>query len=162
MLADPAPRDIDHGESKILRDGNTLVDLKGEIYDRNGNIVPGFLVAQQGQREVMITDLYYLEYRSYLDLQTTRGGDPNGNGRFGSAEPWVLIAPGHPLQSYLVGRITGTVPGTRMPLANERLTDAEYVAIFCWIETLDDSPQPTDPIDYENCQFAHDPISYAF
>jgi hypothetical protein len=118
MLADPAPRTVDHGESKILRDGNTLVDLKGEIYDRNGNLVPGFLVAQEGQREVVITDLYYLEYRAYLDLQTTRGGDPNGNGRFGSAEPWVLIAPGHPLSA----RSPGPPRAVRRPASSPEAT----------------------------------------
>jgi hypothetical protein len=161
MLADPAPATYDRVESKVVRDGRTLVELRGYSFD-GVTPGPGVLVTTQGEREARIVDLFNLEYRTYLELGRVRGGDPNANGVFGSTAPWTMLAPGYPLQSYLIGRITGTVPGTRMPLANAPLTDPEYVAMFCWIETLDDDPQPTDPIDYESCSFARDPTSYAF
>jgi hypothetical protein len=161
VLAEPAPETLDHVESKILRGGRTLVELVGYSWD-GVNPGQGVLVTTEGEKEARIEDLFNLDYRTYLELANVRGGDPNNNGVFGADEPWMMLAAGYPLQSYLVGRITGTVPGSRMPLANEPLTDPEYVAIFCWIETLDDDPQPSDRIDYENCRFAHEPTSYAF
>jgi hypothetical protein len=160
-LAEPAPQTYDRVESKVMRNGRTLVELRGYSWD-GVNPGPGVFVTTQGEKEARIVDLFNLEYRTYLELATVRGGDPNANGVFGSDTPMKMLAAGYPLQSYLIGRITGTVPGTRMPLANQPLSDPEYVAIFCWIETLDDDPQPSDAIDYENCRFAHDPTSYAF
>jgi hypothetical protein len=61
------------------------------------------------------------------------------------------------------GRVTGTVPGTRMPLANAPLSDAEYVALACWIETLAGTPWPRagDLIDYDECIFAWYPERHA-
>jgi hypothetical protein len=161
VLAEPAPATYDRVESKVVRGGSTLVELRGYSYD-GISPGPGVLVTREGDTEARIVDLFNLEYRTYLELAAVRGGDPNNNGVFGSSAPWTMLAPGYPEESYLVGRITGTVPGTRMPLANAPLTDAEYVAIFCWIETLDDDPAPSDAIDYERCRFAHEPTSYAF
>lgn len=95
------------------------------------------------------------------------GGDPNRNGVFGGTDPNVprgaLVAPGKLDRSYLWGRITGTVPGSRMPLANEPLSDAEYVAVACWIEGLPDdgSARAEDEIDYDACEFAKAPVAYA-
>lgn len=91
-------------------------------------------------------------------LETTAGGDPNRNGRYGADEAMHgrLIAPGAIDASYLFGRVTGTVPGTRMPLANQPLSDAEYTALACWIEGLvpGEAPGLDDPIDYDNCDYA--------
>ena len=55
--------------------------------------------------------------------------------------------------SYLLQRTLGTVRGTRMPLANEPLNDAEYLALYCWIESLadNDAADAALPIDYAGC-----------
>jgi hypothetical protein len=94
-------------------------------------------------------------------LRTVVGGDPNQNGAWG-AEGSVhgrLISPGDPDGSYLWGRLTATVPGTRMPLANAPLTNADYVALACWIEQLARArdPKPSDAIDYDRCEYARNP-----
>src|SRR5436305_661422 len=69
------------------------------------------------------------------------GGNPNKNGVWGADDPnavkGALVTPKDLGSSYLWGRITGSVPGTRMPLANQPLSNAEYTAIACWIEGLD-------------------------
>lgn len=109
---------------------------------------------------------------TYIDevLASVVGGDQNRNGVFGAdvreeaEDAAKVIEPGSLARSYLWGRITGTVPGSRMPLANQALSDAEYVAVACFIETLDDrgaSITPEDEIDYDNCDFAKDPVSLA-
>jgi hypothetical protein len=89
------------------------------------------------------------------------GGDPNEDGRWGG--DGALIRPGSLERSYLWGRITGAAPGSRMPLANQPLSADEYVAIACWIEALARLPFPraADPIDYDACRFAWDPIDHA-
>jgi hypothetical protein len=99
-------------------------------------------------------------------LLTAIGGDANRNGVFGAddaAQSGAVVAPGSLGASYLWGRITGTVPGSRMPLANQALSNAEYVAIACWIEGLNpDAPQDARAaIDYDTCNFAKNPIAYA-
>lgn len=103
----------------------------------------------------------------YVDsiLKTVIGGDPNKNGVWGAeaAIPHgAVFAPGDTAASYMFGRITGTVPGSRMPLANAPITEPGYVAIACWIEGLKTGVHPTaeDPIDYNGCQFARSPIDY--
>lgn len=98
-------------------------------------------------------------------LATVRGGDPNHNGTFGaeSVPAGAVIHAGDLSRSYLWGRITGTVPGSRMPLANDPITFPGYVAIACWIESLDDTdaaPDAEGPIDYDTCTFADEPIDY--
>jgi hypothetical protein len=91
------------------------------------------------------------------------GGDPNQNGTWGSRgdDHGALVSPGSLDLSYLWGRITGTVAGTRMPLANQSLSNDEYVALACWIETLAAFPRALDPIDYDACAFAWYPTAYA-
>jgi hypothetical protein len=109
---------------------------------------------------------------TYIDevLASVVGGDQNRNGTFGAdvrdaaEDAAKVIEPGSLARSYLWGRITGTVPGSRMPLANEALSDAEYVAVACFIETLEArgaNITATDDIDYDNCEFAKDPPSLA-
>lgn len=93
-------------------------------------------------------------------LATLRGGDPNQNGVYGAGSGGAEILPGDLSKSYLWGRITGTVPGSRMPLANGPLTLPEYVAIACWIEALDETPEPEDAIGYDDCAFAREPVDY--
>lgn len=147
-LADAAPRFMDRPEAIIRRNGQTFVRL------------PSNLFVEESSKDGRILDTFMLEYTSVQALLQVRSGDPNGNGIFGASQPWETIAPGHPDRSYLIGRITGTVPGTRMPLANHPLLDSEYIALICWIETMGPEPAPRDAIDYDNCQFAKNPISY--
>lgn len=100
-------------------------------------------------------------------LATVVGGDPNGNGTWGAdeatIEPGAVVVPGSLERSYLWGRITGTVPGFRMPLANTPITNPGYVAIACWIEGLSPTGggDPDDLIDYDTCDYAQAPQDYA-
>lgn len=101
-------------------------------------------------------------------LKSVIGGDPNRNGVWGAEDPTVSqklaeeFFPGAPDRSYVWGRLTGTVPGTRMPLANAPLTEADYVALACWMEGLKGGGQDLaeDRIDYDHCVFAQDPTDY--
>ena len=95
-------------------------------------------------------------------------GDMNRNGIFGAREsaPLHLLEAGAPERSYLVGRLRGrlgedTIPGTRMPLANEPLSLADMLGLYCFIEGL-----PSEltgewdllaPINYEECTWAENP-----
>ena len=101
-------------------------------------------------------------------------GDRNRNGVFGAEDvddgvaearqSATVIAPGSLVRSYLWGRVTGTVPGSRMPLANQALSDDEYLALACFIEGLpnDGSLPATDAvIDYDACAFARQPTLLA-
>ena len=74
----------------------------------------------------------------------------------------VVTFPGSLDDSYMWQRITGQVPGSRMPLANAPLTEPAYVAIACWIEGLKPgvTPSPDDPIDYTDCQFGQNPVDW--
>lgn len=101
-------------------------------------------------------------------------GDKNRNGILGArhaeGESGVrMITPGQPEASYLVGRMRGSlageaVPGTRMPLANDPLDNAEMLALYCFIEGLATRPGPVDmaaPIDYEQCSYSATPEDLA-
>jgi hypothetical protein len=106
--------------------------------------------------------------QEYIDdvMASLTPGDPNENGVFGADDRAdddgaAVIEPGSLARSYLWGRITGTVPGSRMPLANQPLSDAEYVAVACFIETLGADAAPEAAIDYDHCDFAKDPQSLA-
>lgn len=122
----------------------------------------------EGSKEAVIkanlTDPYILDFVDSV-MQTAVGGDTNQNGIYGADAPetsGVLVWPGSLEKSYLWGRITGTVPGSRMPLANQPLSNAEYVAIGCWIEGLDPDGEPSavDAIDYDSCRYAKNPVDY--
>jgi hypothetical protein len=128
------------------------------------------LEVTQGSSEAeLVMRLEDAHQRQWLDsiMANVVGGDPNRNGVWGAevagVEPGAVIVPGSLELSHIWGRITGTVPGTRMPLANAPLSNAEYVAIACWIETLGTTPSPraNDLIDYDNCVFAWYPEAYA-
>jgi hypothetical protein len=92
-------------------------------------------------------------------------GDPNRNGVFGAEAgevPAALVAPGSLERSYLWGRIVGTVPGTRMPVANAPLDDAAYAAIACYIEQAEAIGDDVEaPIDYARCRYAQAPLDPA-
>jgi hypothetical protein len=105
--------------------------------------------------------------REWLDTIAVNlsGGDQNRNGVWGADtdEGGAVVVAGDIERSYLWGRITQTVPGSRMPLANDPLKSADYVAVACWIETLIETPFPrsSDPINYDDCVFAWFPVDHA-
>ena len=94
-------------------------------------------------------------------------GDMNRNGVFGyrTGRSVPLINPGKPEESYLVARLRGemqgeTVPGSRMPLANQPPSVPDMVALMCFIEGLSADPATRDPfgaIDYGRCSYTADP-----
>jgi hypothetical protein len=96
-------------------------------------------------------------------------GDANRDGIFGArqAAPLPLLRPGKPEESYLIGRVRGTmfgspVPGTRMPLANQPLSVSEMLALFCFVEGLAEGASNVNlasKIDYNGCRAAKDPES---
>jgi len=96
-------------------------------------------------------------------------GDQNRNGVFGArmAPPIPLLRPGKPDESYLIGRLRGvmfggSVPGSRMPLANQPLSVPEMLALFCWVEGLARQQRPyniASQIDYQACSYSKNPES---
>lgn len=114
------------------------------------------------------------EVREYqadnLQELTTVGvvqGDMNRNGAYGArtGDPVSLLAPGRPEESYLVARLRGEmlgerIPGSRMPLANQPLSVAEMLALFCFIEGLPSDPATVNLaslIDYAGCSYSANP-----
>lgn len=147
-VAEPAPKSFIGADARFERGGDLLVEAEGVLF------------LAEGATEGWLRNLYNLDYPSYLALASVAGGDPNGNGVYGAEDAWAEIHPGRPEKSYLWARITGTVPGTRMPLANQALSNPEYVAIACWIETIGRSPRADQAIDYEGCRYARAPGDY--
>ncbi|PTL81930.1 hypothetical protein [Vitiosangium sp. GDMCC 1.1324] len=96
-------------------------------------------------------------------------GDQNRNGvygaRTGTSVP--LINPGKPEQSYLVARLRGTmdattIPGTRMPLANQPPNVPDMLALMCFIEGLDPASTQwnlSSAIDYNKCSYSANPAA---
>ncbi|MCY1075001.1 hypothetical protein [Archangium lansingense] len=95
-------------------------------------------------------------------------GDQNRNGTYGAriaGNTVPLIKPGKPEESYLVARLRGymgeqSVPGTRMPLANQPPNVQDMLALMCFIEGLD--PNTTQwslgsSIDYNKCSYSANP-----
>ena len=146
---------------RILRaNGDVLLDPPQELFMG--------VRLKAGDEEVELTVSATVDAQLFVDdiLTTIIPGDPNGNGVYGAQESdlagGTLVNPGDLAGSYLWGRVTGTAPGFRMPLANQPLTLDEYVALACWIEGLpaDRAPKGDDPIDYDGCAFAANPIDY--
>ena len=144
----PATKEYEGEDIRFERSGDKIVEGTGLFY------------MEEGASEGWLLNLYNLDYPSYLALQTVVGGDPNGNGVFGAEDGWAEVTPGKPEKSYLWARVTGTVPGTRMPLANQSLSNPEYVAIACWIETLGRTATVTEKIDYDECWYARTPTDF--
>ena len=94
-------------------------------------------------------------------------GDQNRNGVFGARTGTTvpLINPGRPEESYLVARLRGTmagatIPGTRMPLANQPPSVQDMLALMCFIEGLDPHARQWDlesSIDYTRCSYSRNP-----
>jgi hypothetical protein len=152
------------------------LDGRPQIYTKGEEVVleplPEWNVrvtATAGEREALIdaggADPFINEFVGTV-LNSIVGGDPNRDDVYGASDENILsgalVMPGNLERSYFWGRLTGTVPGTRMPLANEALTFAEYVAVACWIETLDEASEDANAeIDYDACDFAKAPIDYS-
>lgn len=148
VLADPVPANLVTSAAEFRRDGARLFE------------VPSNLNTTAGSTDVRLVNIYYLEYPIYQQTWYVRAGDPNGNGILGAELGWAEVVRGAPERSYLVARVLGSVPGTRMPLANQPISNAEYVALICWIETLDSNPLPEQRINYDACKYAKDPQDY--
>jgi hypothetical protein len=148
-LEKAAPESTYAADARFLRNGSLFVAVEQSIE----------LTA--GSKDAKLLYGYNASYETYQLLEQLQGGDPNGNGVYGAEDPWQELMPGHTDRSYLLGRITGTVPGSRMPLANQPLSDPEYVALFCWVESIGSHPGVEDKIDYGHCKFARNPVSYA-
>ncbi|NVB39404.1 hypothetical protein G6O69_16295 [Pseudenhygromyxa sp. WMMC2535] len=94
-------------------------------------------------------------------------GDANRNGTLGAREgdPIHMLSAGDPENSYLIARLRGVmsgeeVPGSRMPLANQPLSIAEMLALFCLVETIPEDPGEADlarAVDYAGCSYSADP-----
>jgi hypothetical protein len=98
-------------------------------------------------------------------------GDINQNGTYGArdATTYSLLRAGAPEQSYLIGRLRGDlkgvkIPGTRMPLANQPLSIADMLGLYCFVQGLPTQSGAVydldSTIDYKNCPWAmNDPES---
>ncbi|MET0402570.1 MAG: hypothetical protein ABW123_09215, partial [Cystobacter sp.] len=94
-------------------------------------------------------------------------GDQNRNGVYGrrKASTVPMIKPGKPEESYLVARLRGamqgeSVPGTRMPLANQPPSVQDMLALMCFVEGLDPNARQwslESSIDYTKCSYSADP-----
>ena len=94
-------------------------------------------------------------------------GDTNRNGIFGADvyTPAALLQPGSPEDSYLIARLRGemhgeSIPGSRMPLANQPFTIPEMLALYCLVEGFPadgDTTGLSGPIDYKSCSYSVDP-----
>ena len=94
-------------------------------------------------------------------------GDQNRDGTYGARTGTrvPLINPGKPEESYLVARLRGrmgtqSIPGTRMPLANQPPSVRDMLALMCFIEGLDPAAGQwslESSIDYTRCSYSADP-----
>lgn len=97
------------------------------------------------------------DYRARYDgaLAALIPGDPSRDGSYGAEADLhaAQIVPADLARSYLWRRVSGTAPGSRMPLANQALSAPEYAALACWIHGLDRpaNQAPASAIDYARC-----------
>ena len=170
-LREPAPRDDNIAPVRFESAVDELVFEPSPDW--------GVTIAMvEGSTEVSLTiaieEPFFTE--PYIDeaLSALVQGDQNKNGLFGAEDvvdgvaearaSATVIAPRSLERSYLWGRVTGTVPGSRMPLANQALSDDEYLALACFIEGLPIDgtlPATDDLIDYDACAFAKTPTLFA-
>ena len=96
-------------------------------------------------------------------------GDQNRNGTYGArtATPVPLLNPGRPEESYLVARLRGfmqdvTIPGSRMPLANQPPSVQDMLALMCFIQGLNPATKQwtlESSIDYTRCTYSANPAA---
>jgi len=168
-LAEPLVTDRDEiwASGRFIR---TFVDAAGLVEDLVYSTYGTRWWVLEGGRHVVgeVNDWQIDDVSDLMQVGVVEG-DPNGNGVFGSREgdAVALLVPGDPETSYLVARIRGTmegqdVPGTRMPLANQPLSNAEMLALYCFIEGLPSTGAPSrldGPIDYARCSYSADPTN---
>ena len=158
-------RDETWSEAQFIR---TFVNDEGVVEDLPyANLTTRWWILDDGHH-------VFGEVRSYMTDEVNElmsvgivQGDLNRNGVYGASEsnPLSLIEPGEPENSYLIGRMRGSlndepVPGSRMPLANQPWTIPEMLAFFCFIEGLPEDgtwPDMNTPIDYDGCSYTVDP-----
>ncbi len=157
-----------YGDGLFIR---TFVNATGEVDELNfASYNANWHLLDSGRHLLAEVQEYQAERVSELLSVGILQGDMNRNGLYGAREeaPLNLLEPGQPERSYLVGRLRGIlgdrpIPGTRMPLANEPLSIADFLGLYCFIEGL-----PTDPaaiasydlsqaIDYQGCSYSSDP-----
>ncbi len=153
------------GRARVYRseiDDGTVVELSGEQLETEWFVLEG------GTHLVGEVPEYRADQVAALLDSGISQGDMNRNGVYGAraATPLSMLKAGAPEESYLIGRLRGelagsVIPGTRMPLANEPLTIADMLALFCLVEGL---PKKMDgifdlnsPINYEDCSYSADP-----
>jgi hypothetical protein len=164
-----------YGGAEFVR---TFVNAEGDVqdlpffsYDSHYWVVDpgGYVYGEEQGAHLMadVRDYQTQRIEALLEVGLVQG-DFNRNGVLGARleqSHIALIKPGYPEESYLVGRMFGTmgsdlIPGSRMPLANEPLSNAEMLALFCFIEKLPQDGSPVDlhtPIDYEGCSYSAQP-----
>ncbi|MFP4600606.1 MAG: hypothetical protein ACLFVJ_20290 [Persicimonas sp.] len=168
-LHDAVPMDSDQvwTNAQFIRtfvDGNRVMDLPF------GNFQTRWWILDDGKHLMAEVRDYQVDRVNELMSVGIVQGDLNRNGEYGAreSEPVSLIEAGNPEESYLIGRLRGKmqgerVPGSRMPLANQPLSIPEMLALYCFIEGLDEDATArtdgTSPIDYSSCSFADDPES---
>lgn len=143
-------------EGKVME--STYADYQTEWWDLDG-----------GKHLVGSVDEWQVGSVERLLATGVTQGDMNRNGVFGAreSEPLHLLEPGDPERSYLIGRVRGQlkgtpIPGTRMPLANQPLSVAEMLGLYCFIEGASmpkpgEEPDMLAPINYEDCSWAENP-----
>ncbi len=111
---------------------------------------------------------YQTDAAADLERAGIRQGDLNRNQVFGADENSIvpMIKRGDPEHSYLIARVRGemdglSVPGSRMPLANQPLSIEEMLALFCFVEGLPETGMPdlAAAVDYKGCSYSVDPAS---
>jgi len=165
-LADPITTDRNEiwGDGRFIR---TFVDAAGLVQDIAYQSFGTRWWVLEGGTEIVgeVNDYQSDAINALLDVGVVEG-DANMNGVYGArqGDPVDLLVPGDPETSYLIARMRGVmegadVPGTRMPLANQPLSTAEMLALFCFVEGLPGgAPARLDgPIDYKTCSYSADP-----
>lgn len=166
QLADPLVTDREEiwAEGRFIR---TFVDPAGLVQDIAYQSFGTRWWVLSGGTELLgeVNQWQADAVNALLDVGVVEG-DPNMNGIFGArhGEPVDLLVPGDPETSYLIARVRGVmegsdVPGTRMPLANQPLSTAEMLALFCFVEGLPGgAPSRLDgAIDFKDCSYSADP-----
>lgn len=153
------------GRARLTR---TVVDSGRVVETQYGGYETEWFVLEGGMHLVGEVRGWQVDQVMRLVDSGILQGDMNRNGIFGASDatPLSMLAGGDPERSYLIGRLRGelagqAIPGTRMPLANEPLSIADMLALFCLVEGLppqfDGVFDLNSTINYADCSWASDP-----